>query len=461
MIKYTNYLTTTYGQPEGWKLPAYEKLCHGYDTARKVLTTMTREAVVDEAKKANLRGRGGAGFPMGVKWSFMRPHPTKPAYLVVNADEGEPGTHKDRTIMEKNPHSVVEGCLIACYGIGAHVAYIYVRDELHLAKRRLEEAIAEARARGFVGKTPFGSSYPVEVYVHTGAGAYICGEETSMLNSLEGKRGEPRLKPPFPAQAGSFGCPTTVNNLETIAAVPTMFNLGCDAFSKMSALHDMKDGGVRLFGVNGHVKKPQIIELAVGVTIREMIYDIGGGVLGDKDVLAVIPGGSSTPILRPQETVHAPDEKNPMHPWHGKSVFDVPLGVDTMRGVGTMLGTCCVTVMAEGTDPVLAFQNLMQFYKHESCGQCTPCREGSGWLDRTLKKILAGKASMKELDDLSDIASNIMGNTICAFGEGTAMPAMGFLQKFRPELEAYVRGEKKGKDARLTVSFEASEQAAE
>jgi NADH-quinone oxidoreductase subunit F len=452
MLRRTDYLTRVYSIPNGHTLEAYEKHVKGYEIARRVLTTMTAEQVVTEAKKANIRGRGGAGFPMGVKWSFMKPHPTKPAYLVINADEGEPGTHKDRTIMELNPHSVIEGCIIGCYAIGAHVAYIYVRDELHLSKARLWGAIKEARAKGYLGKNPFGTNYPVEVHVHTGAGAYICGEETSLLNSLEGRRGEPRLKPPFPAQAGAFGCPTTVNNLETIAIVPTAFMLGCEEFSKLSALHSLNDGGVRLYGVNGHVKRPGVYELACGPTLRELIYEVGGGVLGDKGILGVIPGGSSTPILLPHEAVHAPDEKSPMHKWHGMSVLDVPLGVDTMRGCGTMLGTCCITVLAEGTDPVLAFLNLMQFYRHESCGQCTPCREGSAWLARTVEKIWNGKASMDEVNTLHDIADHIMGNTICAFGEGTAMPALAFIQKFRKELEAYVRGERKGKDARLTVS---------
>jgi NADH-quinone oxidoreductase subunit F len=456
MITRSDYLTKVYDVEKGWTLEAYERAQtalfgssdHGYRAARKALS-MTQAEVVAEAKKANIRGRGGAGFPMGVKWSFMRPHPSKPAYLVINADEGEPGTHKDRTIMELNPHSVVEGCIIGCFGIGAHVAYIYVRDELHLSKARLEGAIAEAKAKGYLGKNPFGKDYAVEVYVHTGAGAYICGEETSLLNSLEGRRGEPRLKPPFPAQAGAFGCPTTVNNLETIAIVPTAFLLGCEEFSKKSALHKVGDGGVRLFGINGHVKKPGVHELAVGVTLRELIYDIGGGITGDRELLGVIPGGSSTPVLLPNEVVSCPDEKSPMHEWHGKNVLDVPLGVDTMRAAGTMLGTCCATVMAVGTCPVLAMQNLMSFYHHESCGQCTPCREGSAWLDRTVEKVLDGKASMAELDSLSDIASNIMGNTICAFGEGTAMPAMGFLQKFRKDFEAYVKGERKRADARL------------
>jgi NADH-quinone oxidoreductase subunit F len=439
MIKRTEYLTKLYAVANGWTLDAYERE-GGYQAARKALG-MTREAIIDEAKKANLRGRGGAGFPMGVKWSFMRPS-QKPSYLVVNADEGEPGTHKDRTVMEQNPHSLIEGCIIGCYAIGAHAAYIYVRDELHLSKDRLWAAIKEARAKGYVGGRPCGKDYAIEIYVHTGAGAYICGEETSLLNSLEGRRGEPRLKPPFPAQVGAFGCPTTVNNVETIAIVPTIITMGGEAFSKLSSIHHLKDGGTRLFGVNGHVKKPGIHELAVGVTLRELIYDIGGGVLGDKGLLAVIPGGSSTPVLRADDMVDAPDETSPLHPWHGQSVLDVPLGVETFRHLGTMLGTCCATVLAEGTCPVLAMENLMQFYRHESCGQCTPCREGSGWLLRTVTKIVDGHGTMDELNDLSDIANNVMGNTICAFGEGMAMPALGFLKKFRKDFEAYVRGER-------------------
>jgi NADH-quinone oxidoreductase subunit F len=335
--------------------------------------------------------------------------------------------------------------------MGALVAYIYVRDELHLSKARLEGAIKEAKLKGYLGKTPFGKDYPVEVYVHSGAGAYICGEETSMLNSIEGRRGEPRMKPPFPANAGAFGCPTTVNNLETIAAVPHAFGMGCEEWSKLSLLHSIGDGGVRLYGVNGNVKKGAIVELAVGPTLNELIYDIGGGVQGDRGVLCVIPGGSSTPILRPQEKVSAPDPKSALHPYDGMSVFDVPLGVETMRLCGTMLGTCCVTVIAEGTDPLWCFQNLMQFYRHESCGQCTPCREGSGWLLRITTKLLDGQASQAELDSLHDIANGIMGNTICAFGEGTAMPALAFLQKFRPELEQYVRGGKNRSSATLAV----------
>ncbi|NUP10931.1 MAG: NADH-quinone oxidoreductase subunit NuoF [Polyangiaceae bacterium] len=437
MLVRTNYLTKRYTEKDGWKIGPYER-DGGYKQARRALG-MKRDDLLTEMKAANIRGRGGAGFPMGVKWGFMPwpPKAEKPHYLVINADEGEPGTFKDRTLMELNPHACVEGCIIGCFGIGAHAAYIYVRDELHLSKERLWAAIAEAKAKGYLGNKPFGLDYPVEVYVHTGAGAYICGEETSLLNSLEGKRGEPRLKPPFPAQAGAFGMPSTVNNLETIAAVPTALEMGGDAFSKLSTLHNIKDGGTRLFGVSGHVKTPGIWECAVGLTLRELIYDLGGGV-EHGELLGVIPGGSSCPILRPEEIVHAPDEKHVLHPWHGKSVLDVPMGVDTYRALGTMLGTCCAIVLSDKADPVLAFQNLMQFYRHESCGQCTPCREGSAWLNRILTRVVDGKAEMEELDRLHEIANNIMGNTICAFGEGTAMPAMGFIKKFRKELEAYV-----------------------
>ncbi|AUX23438.1 NADH dehydrogenase [Sorangium cellulosum] len=438
MLRLTRYLTKNYDTPDGHKLSVYEK-GGGYQQAKRALG-MTREALVDEMKAANIRGRGGAGFAMGVKWSFMPwpPKPERPHYLVINADEGEPGTFKDRTLMEKNPHAVIEGCIIGCFGIGAHAAYIYVRDELHFSKARLWGAIEEARAKGYLGKRPFGIDYPVEVYVHTGAGAYICGEETSLLNSLEGKRGEPRLKPPFPAQFGAFGMPTTVNNLETIAAVPTALELGGESFSKLSALHHLKDGGVRLFGVSGHVNNPGIWEAAVGLTLRELIYDLGGGVKHG-ELLGVIPGGSSCPILRADEVVNAPNEKSPLHPWHGQSVLDVPLGVDTFRALGTMLGTCCAIVLSDKACPVLAMHNLMRFYRHESCGQCTPCREGSAWIHRILDRVVHGEGTIEELDRLHEIADNIMGNTICAFGEGTAMPALGFLRKFRKEFEAYIQ----------------------
>jgi len=446
MLKQTTYLTHSYGQADGYKLAAYEA-AGGYSGVKKALG-MSREAVVEEMKKAHIRGRGGAGFDAGTKWSFMPKQSPKPCYLVINADEGEPGTFKDRSIMEKNPHSLVEGCIIGCFGIGAHAAYIYVRDELHLSKARLEGAIAEAKQKGYLGKNPFGFDYPVEVYVHTGAGAYICGEETSLLNSLEGRRGEPRLKPPFPAQYGAFGCPTTVNNVETIAIAPTVFDMGGDEFSKLSALHGFNDGGARLFGVSGHVKKPGLYEACVGLTLRELIYDLGGGVLGDRPIIGVIPGGSSCPVHKPDEIVNHADPR--MAPYNGKSILDLPLGVDTFRMTGGMLGTCCAIVLSDAADPVLALHNLMRFYRHESCGQCTPCREGCGWIERILDKVVAGEGTIEELDRVSEIASDITGNTICAFGDGAAQPALSFVRKYRSHFEDYVLHGAKAQTRRLT-----------
>jgi NADH-quinone oxidoreductase subunit F len=435
MLKRTDYLTKCYGQPNAWTLATYERE-GGYNSVRKALT-MTREGLIDELKKAHIRGRGGAGFDCGTKMSFMPKESKKPHYLVINADEGEPGTFKDRTIMEQNPHALVEGCIIGAYAIGAHAVYIYVRDELHLSKERLWAAIGEAKQRGYLGARPFGKDYPMEVYVHTGAGAYICGEETALLNSLEGRRGEPRIKPPFPAQSGAFGCPTTVNNVETIAILPTVLKVGGDAFSRLSDLHSFNDGGARLFGVSGHVKKPGIYECAVGLTLRELIYDLGGGVLGDRQILGVIPGGSSCPIHLPDEIVNVPGDAR-FEPYNGKSILDLPLGVDTFRAVGSMLGTCGAIVLSDAVDPVLAMHNVMHFYKHESCGQCTPCREGCGWIVRILDKIVEGNGTVEELDRLHEVANNIMGNTICAFGEGAAQPALAFIKRYRKNFEDYI-----------------------
>ncbi len=448
MLKQTTYLTHCYGKPDGFSLATYEA-AGGYQGAKKALG-MTREAVAEEVKKAHIRGRGGAGFDCGTKWTFMPKESKKPCYLVINADEGEPGTFKDRTIMEENPHSLIEGCIIGCFGIGAHAAYIYVRDELHLSKERLWGAIEEAKQKGYLGPRACGSNWAVDVFVHTGAGAYICGEETALLNSLEGRRGEPRFKPPFPAQYGAFGCPSTVNNVETIAIVPTVMKMGGDAFSRVSSLHDFNDGGARLFGVSGHVNKPGIYECAVGLTLRELIYDLGGGVTGGKQILGVIPGGSSCPVHKPDEVVDVPGDPR-FEPYNGKSILDLPLGVDTYRAVGGMLGTCCAIVLAEDTDPVLALHNLMRFYRHESCGQCTPCREGCGWIERILDKIVQGTGTIEELNQIHEIASDITGNTICAFGDGAAMPALSFVRKYRKHFEDYVETGGKSQTRKLTV----------
>jgi NADH-quinone oxidoreductase subunit F len=448
MIKQTTYLSHSYGKPNSWTLSAYES-AGGYRGVRKALS-MTREGVIEEAKKAHVRGRGGAGFDCGTKWSFMPKESKKPHYLVVNADEGEPGTFKDRSIMEMNPHALIEGCVIGCYGIGAHACYIYVRDELHLSKERLWGAIKEAKQKGYLGKNPFGKDHEVEVHVHTGAGAYICGEETALLNSLEGRRGEPRLKPPFPAQYGAFGCPSTVNNVETLAIMPSAFEMGCDAFSKLSELHHFNDGGARLFGVSGHVKKPGIYEAAVGLTLRELIYDLGGGVLEGRSILGVIPGGSSCPVHLPDEVPTLPADPR-YDAYRGKSILDIPLGVDTFRNAGSMLGTCCAMVMSDAVDPVLALHNVMRFYRHESCGQCTPCREGCGWIERILNKVVEGRATLAELNEIHEIANNITGNTICAFGDGAAQPALAFVRRYRKHFEDYIVSGGKSQTRRLTL----------
>jgi len=453
MAEFAKLLTTRYGLPESWTLRVAEE--HGaYASARRAITAMQPDEIAAQVKDACIRGRGGAGFPAGVKWGFLPKDKSKPVYLVINADEGEPGTFKDRTIMELDPHRMIEGCLIAMRAIGAHVCYIYVRCELVTSIQRLEAAIEEARQRGYIGKTPFGVSHPIEIWVHAGAGAYICGEETSLLNSLEGLRGEPRLKPPFPAVSGAFGCPTIVNNVETIAALPDVIRIGGKEWAALGRGLP-NDGGVRLYGVSGHVKKPGVYEAQVGLTLRELIYDLGGGMLrDDRPLKGVIPGGSSTPVIRADEIVHAPEPGTILHPYHGKSQLDVPMGVDTYRALGSMLGTCCAIVMDSSVNMVDAARNLMRFYAHESCGQCTPCREGTGWLYDILDNVCAGRGKPEDVALLVDVSNNMMGNTICAFADGTAMPMLGFVQKFRDEfLQATERGVREGSLGETTLAL--------
>jgi NADH-quinone oxidoreductase subunit F len=438
MADFPALITARYGLADGHTLSVAEQ-DGAYAIARRAFTVLRPEEIAEQVKAANIRGRGGAGFPAGVKWGFLPKGNTKPVYLVVNADEGEPGTFKDRTIMELDPHRLIEGCLIAMRAIGAHVCYIYVRCELVKSIARIEAAIEDARQRGYVGRTPFGVNHPIDIWVHAGAGAYICGEETAMLSSLEGLRGEPRLKPPFPAVSGAFGCPTIVNNVETIAAVPDIVRMGGKEWAALSRLPN--DGGSRLYGVSGHVKKPGVYEAPVGLTLRELIYELGGGMLrDDRPLKAVIPGGSSTPVIRPEDVVDAPAEGHPLHAWHGKSHLDVPMGVDTYRALGGMLGTCCAIAMDSSVSMVEAARNLMHFYAHESCGQCTPCREGTGWLHDVLNNLCSGRGKLEDVDLLVDVANNMMGNTICAFADGTAMSMLGFVQKFRDEFVAAARG---------------------
>jgi NADH-quinone oxidoreductase subunit F len=369
-------------------------------------------------KKSNLRGRGGAGFPTGVKWSFIPKQSQKPKYVVVNADESEPGTFKDRDLMRYTPHLLIEGIAIAAHAIGSSIGYIYIRGEYTREAKLLQEAIDEAYANGYLGKNILGSNLNLDITVHRGAGAYICGEETGLLNSLEGKRGEPRVKPPFPAIAGAFGGPTIVNNVETLCAVPFILNRGGDWFAKLGKFE--KSGGTRLFCVSGHVKKPGLYELpAGGVTLRELIYDHCGGILDDKKLKAVIPGGSSAPVLTADE-------------------IDIPLDIEPMMKAKTMLGSAGIMVIAEGFPVVKLIKRITHFYAHESCGQCTPCREGCRWMAEVLDRIVDGKGKRKDMDLLMDVANNINGKTLCALGDAAAGPVMSFVTKFKADFEQLI-----------------------
>lgn len=377
--------------------------------------------IIDQMKESGLRGRGGAGFSTGLKWSFMpKTVGDRPHYLVVNADEGEPGTCKDRDILRYDPHKLVEGCLIASFAMKAHACYIYIRGEFYREAENLQAAIDEAYAAGLVGKNACGSGWDFEIYVHRGAGAYICGEETALINSLEGKKGQPRLKPPFPAGVGLYGCPTTVNNVESIAVAPTILRRGASWFA---GLGRPKNTGTKLFCISGHVNKPCNVEEEMGISLRELIDKHAGGVRGGWDnLLAVIPGGSSVPMMP-------------------KSVCDtVLMDFDSLRDVGAGLGTAAVIVMDKSTDLVKTIARLSKFYSHESCGQCTPCREGTGWLWRVMERLAAGRADVEEIDMLFEVTKQIEGHTICALGDAAAWPVQGLIRHFRPVIEARLQG---------------------
>lgn len=392
---------------------------NGYSALKKVLK-MTPDQVIDEVKKSNLRGRGGACFPTGLKWSFMPKGTDKPKYLAVNGDESEPGSFKDRQIFEFNPHQHIEGILIAGYAMGITTAYIYIRGEYHKWIRLQQAALDQAYARGLVGpkmKETFGTDFSMDIYVHKGAGAYVCGEETSLMSSLEGNRGYPRVKPPFPAQKGLWGMPTTINNVETLTTVPAIINMGGEAYSKLGA---QGHPGTLLYGVSGHVNKPGVYELPTGLTLREIIYDICGGIPGNKKVKAVIPGGSSMPPLRGDQ-------------------LDVCMDEESLKKVGTHIGTAGIMVMDEDTDLLKVLLRIAHFYHHESCGQCTPCREGCGWMEKILKRIYHGDGTTEDLDLLVNVASQIEGHTICALGDAAAWPVRGFIVQFRDEFEKRVK----------------------
>ncbi len=391
----------------------------GYVAAKRVLTSMTPQEVIDEVSSANLRGLGGAGFPAGRKWSFVPKDTDKPKYLVVNADEGEPGTFKDRYIMERDPHALLEGMIIAAYAIGIHKAYVYIRGEYFRSAKRLQRAVDEAYSQGWLGKNIQETGFDLDVVIHRGAGAYICGEETALLTSLEGGKGFPRLKPPFPAISGLFACPTIVNNVETLACVPFILRNGAEQFADIGT---ETQGGTRLFCVCGHVVRPGVYEQPVGITLRDLI-EKAGGVRDGKKLKAVIPGGISAKILTADE-------------------IDVAMDFDSLRKAGTMAGSGGVIVMDETTCIIEALDSAAKFFAEESCGQCSPCREGTGWVHRILRRIIDGRGTIQDLDDLLAIASDMEGKTICVFADAAAWPVQSYITKFRDEFERYILSER-------------------
>jgi NADH-quinone oxidoreductase subunit F len=385
----------------------------------KDLILKGRDWIVEEMKASGLRGRGGAGFPTGMKWSFMpKVSDGRPSYLVVNADESEPGTCKDRDIIRHDPHKLVEGCLLASVGMGAHAAYIYIRGEFYNEHVALQKAIDEAYDAGLIGKNACGSGYDFDLYLHRGAGAYICGEETALLESLEGRKGQPRLKPPFPAAVGLYGCPTTVNNVETIAVAPTILRRSGAWFAGIGR---PKNSGTKVFCISGHVERPCNVEEEMGIPLKELIERHCGGVRGGWDnLLGIIPGGSSVPVL-PKATCDT-----------------ILMDFDSLREVKSGLGTAAVIVMDKSTDIIKAIARLSRFYKHESCGQCTPCREGTGWMWRVMERMVKGNAAVEEIDMLLEVSYQIEGHTICALGDAAAWPIQGLIKNFRPEMEARI-----------------------
>ena len=420
MIRETKVLSARFGQPQSWTLDSYRK-DGGYETWTKVLKAKRPPAeLVAEVKASGLRGRGGAGFSTGTKWGFIPKGTTKPIYLCVNGDESEPGTFKDRQILELDPHQLLEGVGLTCYAIGAHTAYLYLRCEFALGLRRLQEALDEAYQAGLFGKNIQGSGFDLEVYTHIGAGAYICGEETSLLNSIEGVRPYPRNKPPFPAVEGLFGCPTIINNVETIANIPHIIKRGA---AWHAALGHKEDPGVRLWCVSGHVKRRGVWEIETGFRLQELIDspEFCGGMRPGRKLKAVIPGGSSSRVLLPDEGAVA--------------TMDAP----GMKKVNSSLGSAGIIVLDDSTDMVDAVLNLMRFYAHESCGQCTPCREGTPWVVKVLERIMAGKGRAEDLGLLLDLADNMEGRTVCALADGACWPLVSIVQKFEGEFLAKIQ----------------------
>ena len=397
------------------QIEVYEKY-NGYVAFKKALSMKTDD-IIEEVKKSGLKGRGGAAFPTGLKWSFIPKANFKPKYLCANGDEGEPGTFKDRQIFEFNPHSFIEGCLIASFAMGIKTTYVYIRGEYKKWIDILQKSIDETYAKNYIGKNILGTNFSTEIVIHRGAGAYICGEESSLMNSVEGERGYPRVKPPFPAQFGLWGNPTNVNNIETLSCVPSIIRNGAEWFSKIGA---PKHPGTILFGISGHVNKPGVYELPTGVLLTDLIYKYAGGVRNNNKIKAVIPGGSSVPWLR------------------GEELEGVRMDLDSLKAAGSAIGTGGVMVMDEDTDVLKVLKRISHFYHHESCGQCTPCREGTGWMEKIIDRFIQGEATMKDVDLLLDVANNIEGNTICALGDAAAWPVQSVIKKFRDEFEKRV-----------------------
>jgi NADH-quinone oxidoreductase subunit F len=408
----TPVLSDNWDQIRSWQLGSYQR-SGGYDALRKALTLQPDE-VVAAVKDSGLRGRGGAGFPTGMKWSFIPQDNPKPKYLVVNADESEPGTCKDIPLMMASPHTLVEGVIIASYAIRASAAFIYVRGEVLHVIRRLQQAVQEAKDAGYIGTNILGSGYDLDVIVHAGAGAYICGEETALLDSLEGRRGQPRLRPPFPAVAGLYGCPTVINNVESIASVPVILKNGADWFSSMGT---EKSKGMTLYSLSGHVTRPGQYEAPLGITLRELL-DLAGGVREGHQLKFWTPGGSSTPLLTSEH-------------------LDVPLDYEGVGSVGSMLGTKALQIFDDTVCVVRAVLRWTEFYKHESCGKCTPCREGTWWLVQILERLEKGQGSEEDLDVLLDLSENILGRSFCALGDGATAPITSSIAHFKDEYLAH------------------------
>ncbi|MBI3450771.1 MAG: NADH-quinone oxidoreductase subunit NuoF [Acidobacteria bacterium] len=410
-------LTRNVGVPGSATLEVYEQR-GGYQALRKAIT-LPPESVTDEVKKSSLRGRGGAGFPTGLKWTFMPKDSPKPRYLIVNADESEPGTFKDRLLMEEDPHLCLEGILISAHAIRAKTAFVYVRGEFVRALRTMQMAVDDARKKGYLGKNILGSGADIDVVMHRGAGAYICGEETALMESLEGKRGYPRLKPPFPAVAGLYGCPTTINNVETLANVPFILERGADWYLTIGR---EKNAGPKLYCLSGHLKRPGVYEAPLGTQLMTLVNEMGGGLWKDgRKLKAIVPGGASAPVLTAAECA------------------DVPMDFDSLAARKSMLGSAGVMVMDDTVCMVRALERILRFFAHESCGQCTPCRVGVSWIHRIVKRIEDGGGQSGDCETMLDVCDNMIGKTICVFADAAALPAMAFVNKFRSEFEDHIK----------------------